>query len=86
MTEIYCILLVMNFLDTYDIVGSNTPSETQQEQTLHEEVSDVIGHIGRFWGGFRRQATTFWARPSLKLLTSIIAEPDCVSDRSEGLE
>jgi hypothetical protein len=73
----------MNFLDTYDVTGTSTPSESQQEQTLNEEVSDVIGHIGRFWGGFRRQARTLRAQPFSILSISIILEPDCISDCSE---
>jgi hypothetical protein len=46
----------MNFLDTYDLAGSNTPPRgNESEQTLNEEVNQVIGQIGRFWGGVRRQ-------------------------------
>ena len=44
----------MNFLDTYEITGSNTPPR-QPEQSLNEEVTQVIGQLGRFWGGFRKQ-------------------------------
>ncbi|KAI9572222.1 hypothetical protein HD554DRAFT_2068040 [Boletus coccyginus] len=50
----------MNFLDTYGITGTGTgtppPSERQPEQSLNEEVSQVIGQLGRFWGGFRKQS------------------------------
>ncbi|KAL0956451.1 hypothetical protein HGRIS_002599 [Hohenbuehelia grisea] len=56
----------MNFLDPYDLTNSTntpppepstTPGQTQtQEQTLNEEVSQVIGQLGRFWGGFRKQS------------------------------
>lgn len=46
----------MNFLDTYDIAGTVTPPpRTEPEQSLNEEVSQVIGQLGRFWGGFRKQ-------------------------------
>lgn len=52
----------MNFLDTYGITGTGTstpPSnERQPEQSLNEEVSQVIGQLGRFWGGFRKQVCT----------------------------
>jgi hypothetical protein len=48
----------MNFLDTYDVPSPGTEG-TQPEQTLNEEVSEVIGQIGRFWGGFRKQARDF---------------------------
>ncbi|EKM81068.1 hypothetical protein AGABI1DRAFT_119598 [Agaricus bisporus var. burnettii JB137-S8] len=52
----------MNFLDTYDIsassAGSSTPPPNQSQQTLNEEVNQVIGQLGRFWGGFRKQSQT----------------------------
>lgn len=52
----------MNYLDTYDIAtssgGSATPPPNQQpQQSLNEEVNQVIGQLGRFWGGFRKQAS-----------------------------
>ncbi|KAG5648557.1 hypothetical protein DXG03_003168 [Asterophora parasitica] len=48
----------MNFLDTYDIAGQTPPIQEPQQpqQSLNEEVSEVIGQLGRFWGGFRKQA------------------------------
>ncbi|KAG8213653.1 hypothetical protein J3R82DRAFT_10346 [Butyriboletus roseoflavus] len=50
----------MNFLDTYGITGTGTStplsSERQPEQSLNEEVSQVIGQLERFWGGFRKQS------------------------------
>ncbi|KAH0827466.1 hypothetical protein J3R83DRAFT_4156 [Lanmaoa asiatica] len=50
----------MNFLDTYGITGTGTstppPSEQEPEQSLNEEVSQVIGQLGRLWGGFRKQS------------------------------
>ncbi|KIK97134.1 hypothetical protein PAXRUDRAFT_825264 [Paxillus rubicundulus Ve08.2h10] len=49
----------MNFLDTYGIVGTGTSppaTERQPEQSLDEEVTQVIGQLGRFWGGFRKQS------------------------------
>ncbi|KAF7970301.1 hypothetical protein HWV62_22996 [Athelia sp. TMB] len=49
----------MNYLDTYDITGTGaiTPQpNSQPEQSLNDEVSQVIGQLGRFWGGFRKQS------------------------------
>ncbi|KAJ6587061.1 hypothetical protein DFH09DRAFT_1259982 [Mycena vulgaris] len=46
----------MNFLDPYD-VASGTPPQ-QSEQSLNEEVSQVMGQLGRFWGDFRKQSQT----------------------------
>jgi hypothetical protein len=49
----------MNFLDTYDPTDSSTPSQSNQpEQSLNEEVNQVIGQLGRFWGGFRKQVSS----------------------------
>ncbi|KAJ7901981.1 hypothetical protein B0H14DRAFT_3852028 [Mycena olivaceomarginata] len=41
-----------NFLDPYDLTSGTPPQ--QPEQSLNEEVSQVIGQLGRFWGGFRK--------------------------------
>ncbi|KAJ7045662.1 hypothetical protein C8F04DRAFT_940133 [Mycena alexandri] len=46
-----------NFLDPYDL-SSGTPPQ-QPEQSLNEEVSQVMGQLGRFWGDFRKQASLF---------------------------
>ncbi|KAF8840530.1 hypothetical protein BDN67DRAFT_968500 [Paxillus ammoniavirescens] len=50
----------MNFLDTYGITGTGTSTppatERQPEQSLDEEVTQVMGQLGRFWGGFRKQS------------------------------
>jgi truncated hemoglobin YjbI len=49
----------MNFLDTYGLTGTGTntpPADVHPEQSLNEEVSQVIGQLGKFWGGFRKQA------------------------------
>ena len=48
----------MNFMDTYGIAGPSAgpDSQHQPEQSLDEEVSQVIGQLGRFWGGFKKQA------------------------------
>lgn len=51
----------MNFLDTYGLtgMGANTPPvNTHPEQSLNDEVSQVIGQLGKFWGGFRKQSET----------------------------
>lgn len=52
----------MNYLDTYDIAassgGSSTPPPNRPQQSLNEEVNQVIGQLGRFWGGFRKQASS----------------------------
>lgn len=51
--------LTMNFLDTYGLTGTGTntpPVNALPEQSLNEEVSQVIGQLGKFWGGFRKQA------------------------------
>ena len=51
----------MNFLDTYDLAGPQaaTPpaGEGVQQQSLNEEVNQVVGQISRFWGGFRKQVS-----------------------------
>lgn len=49
----------MNFLDTYDISGPSTPTpeRQQQEQSLNDEVTQVVGQLSRFWGGFRKQVS-----------------------------
>ena len=52
--------LTMNYVDAIDVSGVNTPpvnSEQPSAQTLNEEVSEVIGQLNSFWGGFRKQAS-----------------------------
>ncbi|KAJ7497437.1 hypothetical protein FB451DRAFT_1211459 [Mycena latifolia] len=46
----------MNFLDPYDITSGTPPQ--QPEQSLNEEVSQVMGQFGRFWGDFKKQSQT----------------------------
>ncbi|KIK67262.1 hypothetical protein GYMLUDRAFT_37344 [Collybiopsis luxurians FD-317 M1] len=46
----------MNFLDPYDVTGGSGTPPTQPEQSLNEEVNQVIGQLGRFWGGFKKQS------------------------------
>jgi len=45
----------MSFLDPYDVARATTPTPTQQQPTLDEEVNQVIGQLGSWWGGFRKQ-------------------------------
>lgn len=54
----------MNFLDTYGIAGtgaSTPPAGDRPEQSLNEEVTQVIGTLGRFWGGFKKQGGAAFA-------------------------
>ncbi|TFY81459.1 hypothetical protein EWM64_g2548 [Hericium alpestre] len=50
----------MNFFDaTYEPTGAVTPpreSGHARQQSLNEEVTEVIGQLGKFWGGFRKQS------------------------------
>jgi hypothetical protein len=60
----------MNAIDLYDYDGSlgpekdteteSTDNKNEAQPTLNEEVNQVIGQIGRFWGGFRKQVSTTW--------------------------
>jgi len=47
----------MNYLDTYDISGSGAPAAPPPpaQQSLNEEVNEVLGQITSFWGGFTKQ-------------------------------
>ena len=51
----------MSFWDvsfTSSSSGTSTPQPQlpgQPSQSLNEEVTEVIGQLGRFWGGFRKQ-------------------------------
>ncbi|KAI6110587.1 hypothetical protein EDD16DRAFT_1610647 [Pisolithus croceorrhizus] len=54
----------MNFLDAYGIAGTGTstpPADDRPEQSLNEEVSQAIGTLGRFWGGFKKQGGAAFA-------------------------
>ncbi|KAJ7780517.1 hypothetical protein DFH07DRAFT_909944 [Mycena maculata] len=46
----------MNFLDPIEITSGTPP--LQPEQSLNEEVTQVMGQLGRFWGDFRKQSQT----------------------------
>ena len=50
----------MNYVDAIDLSGVNTPPANPEQlpaQSFNEEVNDVIGQLGSFWGGFRKQAS-----------------------------
>lgn len=50
----------MNFLDAYDITEPVTQPAREPgapEPSLNEEVSQVVGQLGRLWGGFRKQVS-----------------------------
>jgi hypothetical protein len=49
----------MNFLDTFDVATPASPEQTAEQPSLNEEVNQVIGQLGRFWGGFRQQVCRF---------------------------
>ncbi|KAI0057999.1 hypothetical protein BV25DRAFT_1830552 [Artomyces pyxidatus] len=48
----------MSFWDnTFGAMGTATPPpEPDHQPSLNEEVTEVIGQLGRFWGGFRKQS------------------------------
>ncbi|RPD78253.1 hypothetical protein L226DRAFT_502679 [Lentinus tigrinus ALCF2SS1-7] len=46
----------MNFFDAYDVPGTTTPPTNQPPPSLNEEVTQVVGQLSRFWGGFRKQS------------------------------
>lgn len=76
----------MNFLDTYDISDPATTRESDTsgpEPTLNEEVSQVVGQLGRLWGGFRKQVRLALSSAYSSELSSaswLVAhvEPDCL--------
>ncbi|KAJ7217909.1 hypothetical protein GGX14DRAFT_438834 [Mycena pura] len=45
-----------SFFDPYDLTSGTPPQSS--EQSLNEEVSQVMGQLGRFWGDFRKQSQT----------------------------
>jgi hypothetical protein len=53
----------MNFIDAYDVTGpSVTPVREGPEPTLNEEVTQVVGQLSRFWGGFRKQVGALYSK------------------------
>ncbi|KAL4074216.1 hypothetical protein V8B97DRAFT_1931405 [Scleroderma yunnanense] len=93
----------MNFLDAYGITSTGTstpPPGNRPEQSLEEEVSQVIGTLGRFWGGFRKQGEAAFAtarrdltqavsqaqREFEKLTTAAPADPSTEEEHTSGDE
>ncbi|TFK54092.1 hypothetical protein OE88DRAFT_1624975 [Heliocybe sulcata] len=62
----------MNFLDSYDVGGRNTPPPPSQ-QSLNEEVSEVVGQLRGFWGGFRKQSLSV-LDTARKDLSSVVSQ------------
>lgn len=57
---VYARRIFMNFVDAFDIAGpAVTPTREGPEPTLNEEVTEVVGQLSRFWGGFRKQVSAF---------------------------
>lgn len=78
----------MNFLDAYDITEpTETPRTTEGPETsLNEEVTQVVGQLSRFWGGFRKQVSSFDPTFSIgakafavlrAAYSTVFAEPNC---------
>ncbi|RDB25237.1 hypothetical protein Hypma_007766 [Hypsizygus marmoreus] len=89
----------MNFLDTYDIGDPSAASESQPDQSLNEEVSEVIERFGRFWGGFKKQGQTALetarkdfsevvtqAQQELTKLTAESSVPDAATEPTHPVE
>ena len=82
----------MNYLDTYDLTRPETPNPTDPspaaQPTLNEEVNQVIGQLGRFWGGFRKQVRLFRGqkRSGTHLLPFRLAEPNSARGSAQGLQ
>ena len=69
----------MNFFDTFEVARSATPitdttpssersqggttPQQQQELTLNEELNQVVGQLGGFWGRLRQQVRCSSFRP-----------------------
>ncbi|KLO20355.1 hypothetical protein SCHPADRAFT_948566 [Schizopora paradoxa] len=89
----------MNFFD-YDLTRTGTPPQsagTEQEPSLNDEVQQVVGQLGKLWGGFRKQSQAAFeaARKDLgsvvaqaqKELGSLASEPSTQSQTAqEGQE
>ncbi|KAI0074383.1 hypothetical protein K474DRAFT_1626034 [Panus rudis PR-1116 ss-1] len=64
----------MNFLDAYDVASPATPVPgSQTEQTLNDEVNQVVGQLSKFWGGFRKQSQAAF-EAAKKDLTQVVSE------------
>lgn len=71
--------------------GSNATGVPQQ--TLEQEVNQVFGQLGRFWGGFRKQVRRRWSRWHGEIIVMWTDHPpasrlrkecDCIRVREEG--
>ncbi|CAK5281594.1 unnamed protein product [Mycena citricolor] len=60
-----------NFLDPYDLTAGTPPQ--QPEQTLDEEVNEVVKSFGNFWGNFRKQSQTA-LEAARKDLTGVVTQ------------
>ena len=67
----------MNFFD-YDLTRQATATppttagdaEGAQQPTLNEEMNEVVGQLGRLWGGFRKQVRVYvYMRHATGILT-----------------
>ncbi|TCD63044.1 hypothetical protein EIP91_006057 [Steccherinum ochraceum] len=97
----------MNFLDAYDIATppTTTPPPTgsgsaplqdsqPSAQSLNEEVTQVVGQLSRFWGGFRKQSQSVFeaAKKDLgeaytqaqKEIIKLTAEPEPSTSSAAG--
>ena len=65
----------MNFFD-YDLTRQATATppvttanaDASTQPTLNEEVNEVVGQLGRLWGGFRKQVNIFQPKPYAPLI------------------
>jgi len=65
----------MNFFD-YDLARTGTPPQSAgnaPEQSLNDEVQQVVGQLGKFWGGFRKQSQAAFDA-ARKDLGSVVAQ------------
>ncbi|KAF5325796.1 hypothetical protein D9611_000058 [Ephemerocybe angulata] len=51
----------MNFFDNYEVGRAPTPlpndnASQENQPSLNEEVNQLVGQLGRFWGGFKKQS------------------------------
>ena len=78
----------MNFLDSYEVAGSATPVSNQPQQSLDEEINQVVGQLNRFWGGFRKQVSYSRHVPLICFggNLAINVEPNCIRSSTKGFE
>ncbi|KIY67154.1 hypothetical protein CYLTODRAFT_376607 [Cylindrobasidium torrendii FP15055 ss-10] len=79
----------MNYLDPLDVTGgTNTPPVTAPQQSLDEEVNQVIGQLSRFWGGFRKQSEAALATATKDfsgVVTSVQAQAHRLSESQSSI-